>query len=447
MARADLGKGIEMLDLEDARRLDRRRWAAIPKNMGSMAPKDSFAPRVGAVYRLNDKTVLRDRLRAHATTRRPWAHRKRSRRSQYPLALNASFRRPPPHANFGWYGTLDQGIPLLEGPNLSTGRIPLPNTFGMPTLVPEPTHRGPRRIRGTSRSSGACRSSRSNVAYVGQPVGRRPDREPQHQPRAAPGRRRPDRPYFVQRASARRSTCTRRTGDGRTTRCRSASTRPFTKGLLLKGHYTFSRSLALGTSYELPTPEFQAIATGRRRTATAITPPRCRSCTSCRGGAPRIAEHRPADHQRLAAQRHLRRVQRHRRSRSPPTARTLNTPGNTQTADLVGTVTKVGEIGADGVYLRSGRVGAADGVRFGNTHAQPVPRSRRLEPRLLGVPHASRWAARGSSKSGSKPANVTNTPKFANPTSNITSGDFMRIFGLNPSYAERQVRLALRYSF
>jgi hypothetical protein len=42
---------------------------------------------------------------------------------------------------------------------------------------------------------------------------------------------------------------------------------------------------------------------------------------------------------------------------------------------------------------------------------------------------------------------VTNTFKFANPTGNVNSGDFMRIFALNTSYAERQVRFAVRYSF
>jgi hypothetical protein len=43
--------------------------------------------------------------------------------------------------------------------------------------------------------------------------------------------------------------------------------------------------------------------------------------------------------------------------------------------------------------------------------------------------------------------NVSDTPKFANPTSNMTSGDFMRIFGLYNAFAGREVRLALRYSF
>lgn len=44
-------------------------------------------------------------------------------------------------------------------------------------------------------------------------------------------------------------------------------------------------------------------------------------------------------------------------------------------------------------------------------------------------------------------SNVTDTPKFANPTSSLTSGDFMRIFGLNPAFSGREVRLALRYTF
>ena len=44
-------------------------------------------------------------------------------------------------------------------------------------------------------------------------------------------------------------------------------------------------------------------------------------------------------------------------------------------------------------------------------------------------------------------SNLTNTPKFGNPTSNVNSGDFMRILSLYGSYAERQIRLAVRYSF
>ena len=39
--------------------------------------------------------------------------------------------------------------------------------------------------------------------------------------------------------------------------------------------------------------------------------------------------------------------------------------------------------------------------------------------------------------------NVANKTNFGNPTGNLQSGDFMRIFTLN-NYAEPQVRLAVR---
>ena len=60
----------------------------------------------------------------------------------YPLVLNACFLPPAGTSTFGWYGTINQGIPRLEGPDLSTRPRPLPNSYGMQTAVPESTHRG-----------------------------------------------------------------------------------------------------------------------------------------------------------------------------------------------------------------------------------------------------------------------------------------------------------------
>src|SRR5439155_22651750 len=48
-------------------------------------------------------------------------------------------------------------------------------------------------------------------------------------------------------------------------------------------------------------------------------------------------------------------------------ATTLNTPNNTQTADLVGPVVKVGKIGADGVYYDPAAWAQPTCVCFGNT--------------------------------------------------------------------------------
>jgi hypothetical protein len=125
---------------------------------------------------------------------------------------------------------------------------------------------------------------------------------------------------------------------------------------------------------------------------------------------------------------------------------TLNTPGNTQTADLVGTITKIGEIGANGFYFDPSAWAQPEGVRFGNSYLNqfrgpggwnldfsvfrsiPIGARQRIELRIEG-------------------ANITNTFKFANPTSSITSGDFMRIFSLYNAFAERQVRLGVRFAF
>jgi hypothetical protein len=125
---------------------------------------------------------------------------------------------------------------------------------------------------------------------------------------------------------------------------------------------------------------------------------------------------------------------------------TLNTPGNLQTADLVGEVEKIGEIGTNGFYYDPSAWAQPEGVRFGNTRPNqfrgpggwnldlsifrsfPLTGTHRLEARV-------------------EASNVTNTIKFGNPNGNVNSGDFMRIFGLYNSYSDRQIRLGLRYSF
>ena len=43
--------------------------------------------------------------------------------------------------------------------------------------------------------------------------------------------------------------------------------------------------------------------------------------------------------------------------------------------------------------------------------------------------------------------NLTNTPKFGKPNTDVTSGSFMVITGTLNAYAERQFRLGVRFSF
>ena len=88
--------------------------------------KTLFAPRLGAVYRVNDDTVVRA---GYGITYNPLPF-SRPLRGFYPLTLAANFDAASP---FGWATTLEQGIPDVVGPDLSSGRIPLPNSYLMRT--------------------------------------------------------------------------------------------------------------------------------------------------------------------------------------------------------------------------------------------------------------------------------------------------------------------------
>ncbi len=446
MTRAD--RQIEMLDRQTLDVLIGG-VGGNPKNMGLVAPKDLFAPRVGVIYRLNEKTVLRTGYGSTLDARGMAAQEAFRGDFSYPLVLNASFPPPAGTSTFGWYGTINQGIPRLEGPDLSSGRIRLPNSYGMQTAVPESMDRGRTHSWNVAFERRLPLNVSVDAAYVGNKlVGGLPPAEGQTININAIqhlGGGDTDRPYF---ASHGRQLDIEIYSPWRRTSYHSLQvglTRPFTQGLLLKGHYTLSRSMALRTDYEVPTAEVQernwALANGDRPhtfqmafvyqlpwrsegsngsiARTIINDWQINGIVAVFSGAPFTVT---AD------------------------GTTLNTPGNTQTADLVGEVTKIGDIGAAGYYLDPTAWAQPEGVRFGNSRINQFrgPGGKNLD---LSVFRSFSLGGTRRIEARVEASNVTNTFKFANPTGNLTSGDFMRIFGLNTSYAERQVRLAVRYSF
>ena len=440
MHRAD--RQIEMLDLDTLDVLIGGRGGN-PDNMGLVSPKDDFMPRAGVVYRLNDKTVLRSGYGGTKDARGMGAQEAFRGDLSYPLVLNSSFLPPATQSTFGWYGTLDQGIPLLTGPDLSSGRVHLPNTVNMQTAVPETTERG------TTHSWNVAVERRLpivsvDVAYVGNrmtgglyPINVNPV---QHL-----GGGQADRPYFASFGRQLPVTVYKPYQKSTYHALQVGITRPFSSGLLLKGHYTFSRTMELGNTYELPTPEAQDRnwnrANGDRpHMFTMSFVYQLPWQTGNNGGG--ILKALVNDWQVNGIFMAF--------SGSPFTVTAdgaaLNTPGNTQTADLVGTVTKVGEIGANGYYYDPSAWAQPEGVRFGNTRRNQFrgPGGWNLDFSVfrlfpIGGKHRVEFRVEG--------ANITNTTKFGNPNGSITSGDFMRIFGLYNAYTERQIRLGIRYSF
>jgi len=222
-------------------------------------------------------------------------------------------------------------------------------------------------------------------------------------------------------------------------------TRPFVDGLLIKGHYTYSSSWSLTTNYQLPTQEAQdrnwaPAATDRPHTMTMSFV--YQLPWQGHAGGHRVIRALVSDWQINGIFQAF--------SGTPFTvtadATALNTPNNTQTADMVGTPTKVGKIGADGVYFDPGAWAQPEGVRFGSTRVNEFrgPGGWNLDLSLFrSFPLTGSHRIEGRIEA----TNVTDTPKFSNPTSALTSGDFMRIFGLNAAFSGREVRLAVRYSF
>ena len=124
-----------------------------------------------------------------------------------------------------------------------------------------------------------------------------------------------------------------------------------------------------------------------------------------------------------------------------------NTPGTSQTADLVGEFETSGIIGAQGQYFERSLFAQPTGVRQGDTGRNqfrgpggwnldfsvfrvfPVGGQRRLELRV-------------------EADNILNHPVFGNPSSGITSGTFGQVTGLGAnSYIERQIQVGIRFQF
>jgi hypothetical protein len=94
---------------------------SVPQNAGVTVSHKLFAPRAGIAYRLNDKTVIRAGYGLNFDPlpySRPW-------RGFYPLTINDNYSGVNAYQPAQGAGTLAGGIPPIIGPDLSTGVVPL----------------------------------------------------------------------------------------------------------------------------------------------------------------------------------------------------------------------------------------------------------------------------------------------------------------------------------
>jgi hypothetical protein len=448
MTRAD-GRGIDVLDLDNPdfqRRLDVliAGRGGNPQTSGMEASLGNFAPRAGAIFRLNDKTVFRTGygLTLNAT---PWARALRGD-NDYPVTIASSFFNAD---QFAPYGTLAQGIPILRGPDQSSGRVPLDRSAAVYTPEVDNVDRGKVHTWNVAFERRLPFDTSVDVAYVGA-IGRGGYAALDVNAPQTLGVGDAGRPF----APLGRLVAINSWGSRLKTEYNSlqvALNKPFTHGLLFKGAYTLSKAMnesdndgRATLSYNTPgflDRNWAPAGFDRRHNFTlgfAYALP-WQSQGSLSANPVKILLQDWQVNGVLAAF-----------TGTPFTVTAsgtaLNTPNNLQTADQVAPLNVVGNIGAAGVWFDRASFAQPTGVRFGDTRRNQFygPGAYHLDLsvfRTLPMGGARRLEVRAEA------GNVLNHAVYGNPQGSITSGTYGQITGINGNYPERMIRLGLRFTF
>ncbi len=229
MTRAN-DKGIERLDYNTYTIL-MGGYGPTPKDVGINIKEWYLAPRLGATYRLTENTVIRAGY-GRTINPLPWS---RPLRGSYPFDIYYNNTAE----QYAWLGTLEDGIPPVAVPDLSSGVIPLPRNTYMRSPNPDEVDRAVLQQANVAVEQRLFGNFALEVAYVhGRSDGGYADRDLNY---GEPGGGNASRQYFDVAGT---------TGivdwAGRTKRrynaLQVALNRPFRNGLLLKAAYTLGES-------------------------------------------------------------------------------------------------------------------------------------------------------------------------------------------------------------
>ncbi|MDZ7637018.1 MAG: TonB-dependent receptor [Bryobacterales bacterium] len=433
----------------------------VPLNNGMSTSKKLFAPRIGFAWRLGDKMVLRS---GYGVTFNPMVL-SRPLRGLYPSTIAANWVAP---TQFGYFGTLTAGIPDVPTPDVTSGVIELPSTVNM----------GPRSPWGGQINRGYIQSWNLTLerrlpanflvsaGYVGnQTVRQFLDRDinaapigsgPLGRPLVATQNRRIEALMWDGWANANYHAL------------QVAINREFSKGLFMKGAYTYSKAINMSdddgwaglplTNLESALDRNRALA-GYDRTQMFVMswvyeipfgkgrPVPLRGIADWVAGGWRLNGIYSAY------------------DGTPFTvsagSASLNAPGSNQTADQIGELVKIGDVGPGAQYyavesFRDPNFQRPAGTfRFGSMGRNAV-RGPGFQKADLAVFKDFRFTERFVLQFKAESFNFTNSPRFGNPASNVSNmalaangtivnpNNFMAITSASD---ERKFRFGLRLTF
>lgn len=417
--------------------------AGIPRGLGISTSKKLFAPRIGFAYRLNNSTVIRS---GYGITYNPMPLA-RPLRGFFPLVFASTFNSPN---SFQPVRPLEEGIPEIALPDLSSGRAPLPATAAMRFISGKELNRGYVQSWNFTLERQWPGQLITSIGYLGtQTVRSFADLEINA---AAPGAGTAGRPLNAQFGHSVDTWAWDGYLSANYHALQVAFNRPAAEGLLLKGAYTYSKAinwtdedgwtgtinwnwqpvfhrnrakagydiphiLQMGFVYELP------VGKGKKYAPSGMV--RWLLGDWQVNGVFASYQGRPFTVTAAAG--------------------ALNAPGNTQTADQVKPVVeKLGGVGAGQPFFDPAAFAAPTGVRFG-TSGRNLLRGPGVVNLDLAVFRRFPLREQLAIELRAEAANLSNTPHFVNPNANISGANFLAVTSAQPD--QRQVRLGLRLSW
>ncbi len=433
----------------------------VPRSNGLSTSKKLFAPRFGFAWRLNENTVLRS---GYGITYNPMVL-SRPLRGLYPSTIAASWVAP---STYSYYGFLADGIPDVPTPDISSGTVELPSTVNMGPRSPwgGEIHRGYIQSWNLTLERRLPANFLVSAGYVGnQTVRQFLDRDIN----AAPvGTGTLGRPLVASQNRRIEALMWDGWGNSNYHSLQLALNKEFSKGLFMKGAYTYSKAINMSDDdgwAGLPLTNLES-ALGRNRAVAGYDRTQMFVMSwvyDIPFGKGRPFElHGVADV--IAGGWRLNGVY-SAYTGTPITVtasgNSLNAPGSTQTADQIGPIKKIGDVGPGTQYyaVESFRdpnfLRPTDLYRWGSMGRNAL-RGPGFQKADLALFKDFRLTERFMLQFKAEAFNFTNTPRFGNPASNvsnmrltpdggvITANNFMAITGASD---ERKFRFGLRLSF